>query len=183
MTSPLLFQVMRTRATKAGTSRRAAASTLLAAGLAVLGHAAGAGEVPTGTPLLLEVVGVAALATAVALWSGGRRRRCWEALALLWAGQAAVEALLVCQSGPLHRPVAALVVHALAGVLVVLLLLGGHRVLEDTSSAVDSVLPQWWAAGLLVASPHRPSCPTSSPAPYASPVLSGIRVRGPPLPA
>lgn len=183
MTGPLPFRVMRPAGRAAGTSGRAVASALLSAGLAAVGHGVGSGELPTPTPLIVGVLGVAGMASALAHWSGGRRRRCWEALALLWAGQAAGEALLICESGPLHRPVAALAVHALAGVLVALLLLGGHRVLEDTASAVDSVLSRWWAAGLLLASPHRPSCPTSSRAPYASPVLSGIRVRGPPLPA
>lgn len=176
---------MATEAATVATRRRPfwcfAAAALLAALLASAGHLVGAGTLSTATPIVLGVLGIAAGATGLALWSNALRRRCWEALALLWLGQLGVETLLVCDGGELDRPLAAACVHVAAGPLVGLLLMGGRRLLDDASAALDVVLPRCWAGPTPPTSLDRVACLSAGPVVLRAQRRAGGRpVRGPP---
>ncbi|WP_433786876.1 hypothetical protein ACQPX6_08535 [Actinomycetospora sp. CA-101289] len=163
---------------------RSATAALLAAVTATAGHVAGAGNLSTATPMVLSVLGIAAGSTGLALWSNALRRRCWEALALLWLGQLGVETLLVCDGGELDRPLAAACVHVAAGPLVGLLLMGGRRLLDDASAALDVLLPRCWADPTRPTSLDRVACLSAGPVVLrAQRRAGGRRVRGPPRPA
>lgn len=164
-------------------SWRFVTASLLAATLGIAGHVAGAGELPTATPIVLGVLGIATGAAGLARWSGARRRWCWEALTVLWFGQLAVETLLVCWGGPLDRPLAATGVHVAAGLVVGALVLGGRRVVDDTSAVLDVLPLRGWAG------PMGPAAPTQLPRAFGgSTAFRTLRridvspVRGPPRP-
>lgn len=162
---------------------RAAAAALLAATLGTVGHLIGAGKLPTAPPIVLGIMSVAVGATGLARWSGTRRRRCWEALALLWIGQLAVETVLICDNGMLDRPLAAAGVHVFAGLLVGLLVLGGRRILDDVTCAADFLLPRFWVRSSLVLPSDRGAHPFGGP-PVLRPMQRAVAcpVRGPPRP-
>ncbi|GAA4757822.1 hypothetical protein GCM10023199_41920 [Actinomycetospora chibensis] len=170
-----------TAETNRASSWRFPTASLLAATLGVAGHVAGAGELPTATPIVLGVLAIATGAAGLARWSGARRRWCWEALTVLWLGQLAVETLLVCEAGPLDRPLAATGVHAAAGLVVGGLMLGGRRIVDDTAAVLDVLPLHGWAG------PTGPAAPTRVPcAPGGSTAFRTLRridvspVRGPP---
>ncbi|MDD7967783.1 hypothetical protein [Actinomycetospora lemnae] len=173
-----------TAETRRGPFWRLGATALLAATLGIAGHVVGAGELPTDMPVFLGVVGIAAGATGLAQWSGARRRWCWEAITLLWFGQLAVETLLICHGSLLGRPLEAAGVHVAAGLLAGGLLLGGRRILDDTISVLDVLLPRWWAVPAEPTAPTRTACASPGPAALrAGRGADGRTVRGPPRPA
>lgn len=151
----------------------------VAALLAVAGHAAGGGALPTSCATLTTVLVLAVVATGAAAWAAQRTRGPWATLIGLAVGQLGTEALLSVPVDDLPAsPLTAAVVHALATVALGAMLLGADRSADDTSAVVDLVLPRWWRGQALTA-PAEP--PSSIPVATAA-ALRGISSPSPRIP-
>lgn len=119
--------------------------SLVAALLAVGGHAAGGGALPLSCAALSSVLLLALGATATAAWAAQRTRGPWAALGALAVGQLGTEALLAVPVDDLPpAPLLATVVHALATLALGAMLLGADRTTNDLGAIADVVLPRWW---------------------------------------
>ena len=165
--------------------RRWASVSLLAALLALGGHVAGGGALPTSCAVLAGVLALAVVATGVATWAARRTRGPWATLVALAVGQLSTEILL---SVPVEdapgAPLLTAAVHALATVALGVLLLGADRSADELGAVADLVLPRWWRLLASVAPVERPRPVPDVPADVlrgdSSP--SPRSLRGPPTP-
>lgn len=161
---------------------RFAATSGLSALLAVAGHVAGGGALPTSCAALITALVVGIAATWAAGYSVRRTRGPWAVLAALAVGQLGIEALLSVPVDALPpAPLATATVHAAATLALGVVLLGIDRTVDDLLEALDRVLPRWWR----VRATPTPSGPEARiPGPAELPRLILARhprsLRGPP---
>lgn len=157
----------------------------LAALLAVGGHVAGGGGLPTTCGVLLTVLALAVVATGSAAWAAQRTRGPWAALIALAVGQLGMEVLLSVPVDDLPAaPLRAAIVHAFVTLALGVMLLGADRTVNDLNAVVDRVLPRWWRVREPTAPFERSWRISATPAHPVGGVFcrSPRSLRGPPAP-
>lgn len=161
------------------------AVSAMAALLAVAGHVAGGGALPTSCGVVTTVLAVAVVATGSAAWAAQRTRGPWAALLALAIGQLSTEALLSVPVDDLPAaPLRTAIVHAFATLALGVMLLGADRTVDDLHALLDRVLPRWWQGQAPAPTSGWPSGVCIAPSGPVAGVLcrSPRSLRGPPTP-
>jgi hypothetical protein len=151
--------------------------------LALGAHLVGGGARPTAI-VLTVLVALSVAVCATARRTGRISRGPWTALAVLVAGQLALEAVLAAADHHVVTAVAALGVHAAAALAAALLLLGGKRIADDLRDTAGRVLARRWWRSPAVARRTPETAPTRrrDELRVGRPVAA-VGARGPPVPA
>lgn len=157
----------------------------LSALLAVVAHLAGGGTLVPTYGLALAVIALAGVSTWFASEVGRRTRGLLSTAMVLAAGQAGLELVLWAGDRSVHSPVLAAGLHALADVLLLILVLGAERVSADLRATADRAAPPLrWLLEPAPVPDHGPRLVprTADAAVIASRWCPRLRpVRGPPL--